>query len=199
MLEKRTSRIEAAAALALFSFVFLGSEFFFDTRMGAFVGPVEVVGAQNLVLGASVLGFLAYALIARALPSRARTIAAPVGAAAICVCLAGVAAAPSDSHMLAVGVAAFFLLGILGGGAHWAAARTLRNDRALSRTVGLGYALGIALQFANNQITPAGALEIAALCVGCLALAALLVAMRKERSVPTRARDEKPTQAPPPR
>lgn len=195
MPEKRTSRIEAAVALALFSFVFLGSEFFFDTRMGTFVGPAEVVGAQNLVLGVSVLGFLAYALIARTLPTRARTATALVGAVAICACLAGAAAAPSASHVLAIGIAAFFLLGMFGGGAHWAAARALRGDRALSRTVGAGYALGIALQFANNQLAPAGAPEVAALGVGCLALAALLVAMRKARLSPACAQDGKPVRA----
>ncbi len=195
MSEKKTSRIEAAAVLAVFSFAFLGSEFFFDTRMGIFVGPAEVVGAQNLVLGASVLGFLAYAFIVHTLPSRARTAAALVGAAAVCACLTGEAMAPSASRMLAIGVATFFLLGILGGGAHWAAARALRNDGALSRTVGSGYAFGIALQFANNQIAPAGELEVAVLCVGCLTLVALLVAMREERLARARARDEEPAQA----
>lgn len=53
--------VASLIALALFNFVFLGGEFFFDREIGGFVSPERVVDAQGLILGTSVLGFLAFA------------------------------------------------------------------------------------------------------------------------------------------
>lgn len=47
----------ALGALALFNFVFLGSEFRYDIEVGRLVGSSGVVAAQGVILGASVVGF----------------------------------------------------------------------------------------------------------------------------------------------
>lgn len=57
--------LESLAALALFTFVFLGSELFFDMRMGMPMPLEGAVWAQALILGASVAGILALAALLR--------------------------------------------------------------------------------------------------------------------------------------
>lgn len=50
-------------SLAVFYFVFLGTEYLFDNRMALYTDPSGVVLAQSYILGVSVFGFLAYSLI----------------------------------------------------------------------------------------------------------------------------------------
>ena len=50
-------------SLAVFYFVFLGTEYLFDNRMALYTDPTGVVLAQSYILGVSALGFLAYSLI----------------------------------------------------------------------------------------------------------------------------------------
>ena len=50
-------------ALALFNFIFLGTEYLFDDMIAFFTNSSGVVMAQNEVLGASVLGFVLYSFI----------------------------------------------------------------------------------------------------------------------------------------
>lgn len=57
--------LESLAALALFTFAFLGSELFFDMRMGMPMPLEGAVWAQALILGASVAGILALAALLR--------------------------------------------------------------------------------------------------------------------------------------
>ena len=49
-------------SLAVFYFVFLGTEYLFDNIVGD-IKPQSVVTAQSYILGASVLGFLFFAII----------------------------------------------------------------------------------------------------------------------------------------
>ena len=50
-------------SLAVFYFVFLGTEYLFDNRVALYTDPTGVVLAQSYILGVSALGFLAYSLI----------------------------------------------------------------------------------------------------------------------------------------
>ncbi|WP_294376836.1 hypothetical protein [uncultured Slackia sp.] len=65
MLSIERKTLKSLTALALFAFAFLGSEFFFDRRMGTLLPAEGVVGAQALILGASVVGFLAFAALSK--------------------------------------------------------------------------------------------------------------------------------------
>ena len=88
MLSIERKSLESLAALALFTFAFLGSEFFFDRRMGTLLPAEGVVGAQALILGASVVGFLAFAALSK-LP-RAQAWAPFAEAAGAIACLIAV-------------------------------------------------------------------------------------------------------------
>ena len=57
---KNTRVITLMVALALFNFIFLGTEYLFDNMMSLVTSPVNVVAAQGYILGASVIGFVLY-------------------------------------------------------------------------------------------------------------------------------------------
>ena len=160
---------QSLSALALFTFAFLGSEFFFDSRIGLLISAEGVVGAQAMILGASVVGFLAYAPISKLAGGR-RALRAVEAVGAIAA-LVTIAVAESALAMQIAGCIAFFLLGSLGAEAHWSMARAFEGSPSLAKGAGAAYAAGILLQFLSNQFVPAGMADAAVLCVGVAALA----------------------------
>ena len=165
---------QSLSALALFTFAFLGSEFFFDSRIGLFISAEGVVSAQAMILGASVVGFLAYALISKLAGGR-RALRAVEAAGAIAA-LVSIALTENAFAMQIAGCIAFFLLGSLGAEAHWSMARVFEGSPSLAKGAGAAYAAGILLQFASNQFVPAGMTDAAVLCVGVAALAVFAAA-----------------------
>lgn len=176
-----TTRAASIAALALFSFVFLGSEFCFDTCIGAFLSPTEVVWAQNIGLGISAAGFIAFGLLAHFAKQKHLHVITFTGTAVICACLVLVEQSTAEPVVRTAGYIAFFLLGCAGAAAHWRVAQILGTDNALARTVGIAYAAGILLQFLNNQFVPIGLAETIVLCTGVLALVVAIASMGKAR------------------
>ena len=165
---------QSLSALALFTFAFLGSEFFFDSRIGLLVSAEGVVSAQAMILGASVVGFLAYALISKLAGGR-RALRA-VEAVGTIVALITIAATESSLAMQIAGCIAFFLMGSLGAEAHWSMARAFEGSPSLAKGAGAAYAAGILLQFLSNQFVPAGMANAAVLCIGIAALAVFAAA-----------------------
>lgn len=169
---------QSLSALALFTFAFLGSEFFFDSRIGLFISAEGVVGAQAMILGASVVGFLAYAPISKLAGGR-RALRAVEAVGAIAA-LVTITVAESALAMQITGCIAFFLLGSLGAEAHWSMARAFEGSPSLAKGAGAAYAAGILLQFLSNQFVPAGMADAAVLCVGVTALAVFAAAGERD-------------------
>ena len=169
---------QSLSALALFTFSFLGSEFFFDSRIGLLVSAEGVVSAQAMVLGASVVGFLAYALISKLAGGR-RALRAVEAVGAIAA-LITIAATESSLAMQIAGCIAFFLMGSLGAEAHWSMARAFEGSPSLAKGAGAAYAAGILLQFLSNQFVPAGMADAAVLCAGVAALAVFAAAGERD-------------------
>ena len=169
---------QSLSALALFTFAFLGSEFFFDSRIGLLISAEGVVGAQAMILGASVVGFLAYAPISKLAGAR-RALRAIEAVGAIAA-LVTIAVAKSALAMQIAGCIAFFLLGSLGAEAHWSMARAFEGSPSLAKGAGAAYAAGILLQFLSNQFVPAGMADAAVLCVGVAALAVFAAAGERD-------------------
>lgn len=169
---------QSLSALALFTFAFLGSEFFFDSQIGLLISAEGVVGAQAMILGASVVGFLAYAPISKlAGGRRALRAVEAVGAIAALVTITVVESALA---MQIAGCIAFFLLGSLGAGTHWSMARAFEGSPSLAKGAGAAYAAGILLQFLSNQFVPAGMASAAVLCVSVAALAVFAAAGERD-------------------
>lgn len=169
---------QSLSALALFTFAFLGSEFFFDSRIGLLISAEGVVGAQAMILGASVVGFLSYAPISKLAGGR-RALRAVEAVGAIAA-LVTIAAAESALAMQIAGCITFFLLGSLGAEAHWSMARAFEGSPSLAKGAGAAYAAGILLQFLSNQFVPAGMADAAVLCVGVAALAVFAAAGERD-------------------
>lgn len=169
---------QSLSALALFTFAFLGSEFFFDSRIGLFISAEGVVGAQAMILGASVVGFLAYAPISKLAGGR-RALRAVEAVGAIAA-LVTITVAESALAMQITGCIAFFLLGSLSAEAHWSMARAFEGSPSLAKGAGAAYAAGILLQFLSNQFVPAGMADAAVLCVGVAALAVFAAAGERD-------------------
>lgn len=165
---------QSLSALALFTFAFLGSEFFFDSQIGLLISAEGVVGAQAMILGASVVGFLAYAPISKLAGGR-RALRAVEAVGAIAA-LVTIAVAESALAMQIAGCIAFFLLGSLGAEAHWSMARAFEGSPSLAKGAGAAYAAGILLQFLSNQFVPADIADAAVLCIGVAALAVFAAA-----------------------
>ena len=185
--QRNKTLIASLVALALFNFVFLGGEFFFDREIGGFVSPERVVDAQGLILGASVLGFLAFAplwLAAQKCSSRpskkgrAFLLVGSSVAAVVAIASCITVYASSDSALIQIsGCLGFFALGIFGSWAHWNVARSYSKAQKRAIGIGLAYAAGILLQFASNHLLHSSLENLIALCLGTCALSGILIAL----------------------
>ena len=202
--------VASLIALALFNLVFLGSEFFVDREIGGFVSPERVVDAQGLILGASVLGFLAFAplwMLAQKLnrtnPGQCtRKNAAgtrsnkqnkrgyaflQIGSlitAAIAIASCITVYALSDFMLIqTAGCLGFFALGVFGSWTHWNIARSYSGAQERATAIGFAYAAGILLQFASNHLLHSSLENLIALCLGTCALSGILIALSVRNGV----------------
>lgn len=82
---------------------------------------------------------------------------------------------------LALGCAAFALLGLMGAEAHLHAAHAFAGNTRTARAVGLSYAAGLLVQFAFNSLLENACAEAAALCLALCALTVCLGVSAKAR------------------
>lgn len=156
-------------ALALFYFIFLGGEYFFDATLAGFMSPADVVLNQGMILGASAAGFCCFEPFSR-MPQRARLGCSIVSAV---VGFGGIAVLFAQSNLLlmqVIGMVCFYLLGVLGGAVHWAASHKIAGFDHAALLVGIAYAAGIAIQFVANAAFSDRLAASIALAVGAAAL-----------------------------
>lgn len=169
------ARINVIFVLALFNFIFLGTEYLFDNMMAHVTGSENVVLAQSYVLGASVIGFLLFPVINRMTKVRVNSILIFPASIISVICLFVMQQHISYGSILLAGCVIFILLGIGGSGVHYLAVCTLGKDPYLARTVGVSYALGLMLQFLNNNIVNNDAIESVVLSVFLMVWVILIV------------------------
>ena len=108
------AHIRSVISLALFSFVFLGMEFFFDSRAAEFVDARSVLLYQSVILLASAVGLFIYALIERYVGSKIKPIiiiaSNIVEIAALAAIILG-----SGKLILVYGIIFFIVCGVMGG------------------------------------------------------------------------------------
>lgn len=158
--------ISIVVSLAFFSFVFLGTEYLFDNMMSYVTNADGVVIAQGYILGISVIGFLLYPVLNRFLKQQSMEIVLFVFAVAGPICIFVVQQHGSYASILAAGSIAFIQLGILGSCIHYLAAMVFGQSRHLAKIVGTAYALGIFLQFLNNNLIDNNMTESVILSLG---------------------------------
>ena len=144
--------IYAILLLGIFTFLFLGAEYLYVNMISLTAGDEKPVIAQNYALGISAVGFLLYPLFHRFLKRRVQIVGLFILALAAAVCNFLVQKHVSYSSTLLSGMALFLFLGILGSAAHYLFFKLARDRTHLARMVGVSYALGIFLQFLNNNL-----------------------------------------------
>lgn len=176
----KTTYFSLVILLAVFGFVFLGTEYLFDDRLALLVDAKEVVLAQGYVLGASVLGYLLYYPVQKIEKNKVlyRTIFVCGGMLYI-ACVMMIIYGKSYRSILSAGLICFVLLGNLGSAACYCVSRMIPDCRNLARVTGISYAIGIGIQFINNNFVGDFFKQSIVLCVLICVLIGILLFQSK--------------------
>ena len=173
------AHIRSVISLALFSFVFLGMEFFFDSRAAEFVDARSVLLYQSVILLASAVGLFIYALIERYVGSKSKQIiivtldiVEVAALAAIILC--------SGKLILLYGIIFFIVCGVMGGRVYHDVSRDYTDRKHLTVIVGISYALGLLLQYINYNLIDNVILRMVMFSLAIVALAVILFLARDE-------------------
>mgnify|MGYP000626019118 CR=1 FL=1 len=133
-------RFTAGVLLAIFTFLFLETEYLFVNIMGTLSNSQQAVRAQGMVLGTSVIGFLLYALFYRIKSAFAKRVVTVMFPIVMAVCLFFLYEADSYAICLFVGCVVFVLLGLFGSALHYHALFYVGRDSHLALLIGVAYA-----------------------------------------------------------
>ena len=176
------------AVMALFVFVFLGSEYHFDIAYGELAGPDSVVGAQASILATSAIGLVGYSLVNRTAAARHRSILAGVLGTVSALLLVSTQLTQNANALLSLGCLLFLILGMLGNATYFSVAQTHYASNSLSRLVGTSYAAGLLAQFLLHSLAPNSVIEAAIIGASIIALGFALAARRNVLHVVPAAR-----------
>ena len=173
------AHIRSVISLALFSFVFLGMEFFLDSRAAEFVDARSVLLYQSVILLASAVGLFIYALIERYVGSKIKqiiiitlNIVEVAALAAIILC--------SGKLILLYGIIFFIVCGVMGGRVYHDVSRDYTDRKHLTVIVGISYALGLLLQYINYNLIENVIQRMVMFSLAIVALAVILFLARDE-------------------
>ena len=172
---KRNSYIYAITLMGLFTFLFLGMEYFFVNVLSHIVPEDQTVLAQNYALGVSAAGFVLYALFAHFCKDRLKEVCFIFIALLSVLCMAFIYMGTTYTAVFFAGLVLFLLLGLTGSAVFYTSMCRMKTEQYLARTVGISYALGILLQFVNNNLIRSELAEMIVLSVFLLILIALLL------------------------
>lgn len=148
----RIPYINAVVLMGLFTFLFLGTEYLYVDVLSCMVSEDKTVLTQNYALGVSAAGFLMYPLLNRFCKNRLKAVCFVIIGLASVLCITLICMSAAYIATFIAGLVLFLLLGLLGSAVFYVSMCMMKTDRYLARTVGISYALGILLQFANNNL-----------------------------------------------
>lgn len=144
-------RFKYIIILALFNYIFLGTEYLFDNIVGD-IKPQSVVTAQSYILGASVLGFLFFAIIKKYINKKLKYGLFSAFIVVETLLFALMEYSESYGFVVITGSVMFTLFGVMGSAVYYIASVYLKSNRNVASTIGLAYGLGIMFQFGDNNI-----------------------------------------------
>ena len=147
-------RFKYIIILALFNYIFLGTEYLFDNIVGD-IKPQSVVTAQSYILGASVLGFLFFAIIKKYINKKLKYGLLSAFVVVETLLFALMEYSESYGFVVITGCVMFALFGVMGSAVYYIASVYLKSNRNVASTIGLAYGLGIMFQFGDNNIVAA--------------------------------------------
>ncbi len=167
--------VNAVALMGLFTFLFLNAEYLFVDFLSGIVLENKAVLAQNYVLGVSAVGFVLYPLFNRFCKDRMKAAGSVIIGLLSVLCIVLICLGTTYTAIFAAGLVLFLLLGLFGSGVFYVSMRMMKTDRYLARTVGISYALGILLQFVNNNLVHSETAQAVIISVFLLLLVGLLI------------------------
>ena len=161
--------------IALFNYVFLGTEYMYDNMMLYVINSNGVVNAQNYILGVSVAGFLMYPLLKRVYRNNNNMLLLHIFKVCVVItgiiCIAVMGTHSSYVSIFISGCVFFAIMGIVGSAVHYSLAVNISNySMPVSYAIGIAYALGVLIQFIANNIVNNNLAESIMLCVGLIVL-----------------------------
>lgn len=144
-------RFKYIIILALFNYIFLGTEYLFDNIVGD-IKPQSVVTAQSYILGASVLGFLFFAIIKKYINKKLKYGLFSAFIVVETLLFALMEYSESYGFVVITGCVMLALFGVMGSAVYYIASVYLKSNRNVASTIGLAYGLGIMFQFGDNNI-----------------------------------------------
>lgn len=144
-------RFKYIIILALFNYIFLGTEYLFDNIVGD-IKPQSVVTAQSYILGASVLGFLFFAIIKKYINKKLKYGLLSAFIVVETLLFALMEYSENYGFVVITGSVMFALFGVMGSAVYYIASVYLKRNRNVASTIGLAYGLGIMFQFGDNNI-----------------------------------------------
>ena len=164
----KLASLRAISMLAVFTFLFLSTEYFYVNRIAQNASSARTVNVQNYALGVSAVGFCLYPLLFRFFRNRLHSTVffTLTMLAIVCFVILGSPVAPG--LLTAAGMLLFLVLGILGNAVHYHFLCEISDKKYFARMVGISYGFAILLQFLNNSLISSALAEQLLLCTALL-------------------------------
>lgn len=164
----KPSSLRAISMLAVFTFLFLSTEYFYVNQIAQNASSARTVNVQNYALGINAVGFCLYPLLFRFFRDRLRSAVFFTLTMLAIVCFVILGSPVPPGLLTAVGMLLFLVLGILGSAVHYHFLCEISDKKYFARMVGISYGFAILLQFLNNSLISSALAEQLLLCAALL-------------------------------
>ena len=164
----KPSSLRAISMLAVFTFLFLSTEYFYVNQIAQNASSARTVNVQNYALGISAVGFCLYPLLFRFFRDRLRSAVFFTLTMLAIVCFVILGSPVPPGLLTAVGMLLFLVLGILGSAVHYHFLCEISDKKYFARMVGISYGFAILLQFLNNSLISSALAEQLLFCAALL-------------------------------
>ena len=164
----KPSSLRAISMLAVFTFLFLSTEYFYVNQIAQNASSARTVNVQNYALGISAVGFFLYPLLFRFFRHRLRSAVFFTLATLAIVCFVILGSPVAPGLLTAAGMLLFLVLGIFGSAVHYYFLCEISDKKYFARMVGISYGLAILLQFLSNSLISSAPAEQLLLCAAFL-------------------------------
>ena len=164
----KPSSLRAISMQAVFTFLFLSTEYFYVNQIAQNASSARTVNVQNYALGISAIGFCLYPLLFRFFRDRLHSAVFFTLTMLAIVCFVILGSPVPPGLLTAVGMLLFLVLGILGSAVHYHFLCEISDKKYFARMVGISYGFAILLQFLNNSLISSALAEQLLLCAALL-------------------------------
>ena len=141
----KPSSLRAISMLAVFTFLFLSTEYFYVNQIAQNASSARTVNVQNYALGISAIGFCLYPLLFRFFRDRLHSAVFFTLTMLAIVCFVILGSPVPPGLLTAVGMLLFLVLGILGSAVHYHFLCEISDKKYFARMVGISYGFAILL------------------------------------------------------